>query len=128
MEKEGYVSLWLGNFAKQEQVEEILQIAYSDEGDFVPSIFAMYFNITRYDDAVREAEWYEKAVADLGQLLEGFSYDDEISPKFSALCGEELSESYNTVILLYNFQYVGDHRDVVIQENHLKYMGSVEYR
>lgn len=51
MEKEGYVSLWLGNFAKQEQVEEILQIAYSDEGDFVPSIFAVHFNITRYDDA-----------------------------------------------------------------------------
>lgn len=128
MEKEGYVSLWLGNFEQQEQLEEILKISYSEEGDFVPSTFAAHFNSKRYDDAVREAERYEKPVATLGHLLEGFSYDDEIIPRFTALCGDELPESYNAVILLYNFQYVGDLLDVVIQENRIKYMGTVDYQ
>ncbi|WP_454192899.1 immunity 22 family protein [Paenibacillus sp. Marseille-Q7038] len=57
-------------------MDRLRVVSYSDEGDFISSIFAKHFEIRRYDDAVREAEYYEEASNDLNQLLEGFSYDE----------------------------------------------------
>jgi hypothetical protein len=40
--------------------------------------------------------------------FEGFSYDEEIIPKFIKLCGERLNQEASSVILLYNLQYNGN--------------------
>ncbi|WP_238655358.1 immunity 22 family protein [Paenibacillus piscarius] len=128
MEQEGFVSLWVGNVQSLEELDRLLTVSYSDEGDFIPSIFANYFEIRRYDDAVREAEYYEEASNNLNLLLEGFSYDDEIAPKFITLVQEELPEEINAVILLYNFKYTGEIADATISSNYLRYLGSVEYQ
>ncbi|WOO38008.1 immunity 22 family protein [Anaerocolumna sp. AGMB13020] len=103
MEKKGFVSLWVGNVQSFEELDRLLVVSYSDEGDFIPSIFAKSFEIHRYDDTVREAEYYKEASNDLNQLLEGFSYDDEIVPRFDTLVKEELPNDINAVVLLYNF-------------------------
>ncbi|RIX50805.1 hypothetical protein D3P08_19095 [Paenibacillus nanensis] len=128
MEQEGFVSLWVGNVQSYEELDRLLTVSYSDEGDFIPSIFAKHFEIRRYDDAVREAEYYEEASNDLYQLLEGFSYDDEIAPKFNTLVQEELPNDINAVILLYNFKYTGEIVEATILSNYLRYLGSVEYQ
>lgn len=127
MEQEGFVSLWVGNVQSSEEMDRLLTVSYSDEGDFIPSIFAKHFEVRRYDDAVREAEYYEEASNDLNQLLEGFSYDDEITPKFNTLVQEELPNDINAVILLYNFKYTGEIVEATIQSNYLRYFGTVEY-
>ncbi len=127
MEKEGFVSLWLGNVKTDAELERLLAITYSDDGDFVPSEFARHFEIVRYDDDVREAEFYEESSNDLGSLLEGFSYDDKIIPEFLSLLQNEPLDEFNTVILLYNFKYTGKIDEVTIESNHLKFIGSVEY-
>lgn len=108
MEQEGFVSLWVGNVQSSEELDRLLTVSYSDEGDFIPSIFAKHFEVRRYDDVVREAEYYEEASNDLNQLLEGFSYDDEIAPEFNTLLQEELPNDINAVILFYNFKYTGE--------------------
>jgi hypothetical protein len=128
MEKEGFVSLWVGNVQSLEELDRLLAVSYSDEGDFIPSIFAKHFNIRRYDDAVREAEYYEEASDDLTQLLEGFSYDDEIVPRFTALVQEGLANDFNAIVLLYNFEYTGEIVQATIQSNYFGFLGAVEYR
>jgi hypothetical protein len=128
MEKEGFVSLWVGNVQSSEELDRLLAVSYSDEGDFIPSIFAKHFNIRRYDDAVREAEYYEEASGDLNQLLEGFSYDDEIVPRFTALVQEGLTNDFNAIVLLYNFGYNREIVEATIQSNYFRFLGSVEYR
>ncbi|WP_339220352.1 immunity 22 family protein [Paenibacillus sp. FSL H8-0332] len=128
MEKEGFVSLWVGNVQSSEELDRLLVVSYSDEGDFIPSIFAKHINIRRYDDAVREAEYYEEVSDDLNQLLEGFSYDDEIVPRFTALVQEGLPNDINAIVLLYNFEYTGAIVEVTIQSNYFRFLGAVEYR
>lgn len=128
MEKEGFVSLWVGNVQSSEELDRLLAVSYSDEGDFIPSIFAKHFNIRRYDDAVREAEYYEEASDDLNQLLEGFSYDEEIIPKFTSLVQEGLTNDFNAIVLLYNFEYTGEIVEATIQSNYFRFLGAVEYR
>lgn len=128
MEKEGFVSLWIGNVQSSEELDKLLAVSYSDEGDFIPSIFAKHFNIRRYDDAVREAEYYAEASDDLKQLLEGFSYDDEIVPRFTALVQEGLANDFNAIVLLYNFEYTGEIVEATIQSNYFGFLGAVEYR
>ncbi|WP_322925446.1 immunity 22 family protein [Paenibacillus campi] len=128
MEQEGFVSLWVGNVQSFEELDRLLTVSYSDEGDFIPSIFAKHFEVHRYDDTVREAEYYEEVSSDLNRLLEGFSYDDEIAPKFNALVQEELPNDINTVILLYNFKYTGKIVESKISSNYLRYLGSVKYQ
>lgn len=128
MEKEGTVSLWVGNVQSFEELDRLLNVSYTDEGDFIPSIFAKHFGIRRYDDAVREAEYYEEASNNLNQLLEGFSYDDEIVPRFTAFVQEGLTNDFNTVVLLYNFMYTEELLEATIQSNYFRFLGALEYQ
>ncbi|WP_438491504.1 immunity 22 family protein [Paenibacillus sp. IHBB 3054] len=130
MEKEGAVSLWVGNVQSSEELDRLLTVSYTDEGDFIPSIFAKHFGIRRYDDAVREAEYYEEASNNLNQLLTGFSYDDEIVIvlRFTALVQEGLTDNFNAVVLLYNFKYTEELLEATIQSNYFKFLGAVEYQ
>ncbi len=127
MQKEGFVSLWLGKINSSEELDNLLEITYTEDGDFIPSIFAWSFDIERYDDAVREAEFYDDDDNLLGRLLEGFSYDEVIIPKITSLCGEQLQSNYNAVILLYNFKYEGNKMKTTINTSNLEFLSVVEY-
>lgn len=126
MQKKGYVSLWAGNINSSEELDKLLKISYTEDGDFIPSMFAHRFGIERYDDALKEAEYYNEADNVLSRLLEGFSYDDVIIPKFISFCDEILQRKYNAVILLYDFKYV-DYNKTIINKSILEFLGSVEY-
>ncbi|MGE7593543.1 immunity 22 family protein [Peribacillus frigoritolerans] len=127
MQKEGFVSFWVGNINLSEELDNLLEISYTEDVYFIPSIFARSFGIDRYDDAVREADFYDEADNLLSRLLKGFSYDDEIIPEFSSLCGEQLPSEYNVVILLYNFKYEGIKKKTTINKSDLEFLGAVEY-
>ncbi|MFE4813591.1 immunity 22 family protein [Peribacillus simplex] len=127
MQKEGFVSFWVGNINTSEELDNLLEISYTEDGDFVPSMFARSFGIDRYDDAVREADFYDEADNSLSRLLEGFSYDDDIITKFSSFCGAQLQIQYNFVILLYNFKYEGIKKKTTINNYNLEFLGAVEY-
>jgi hypothetical protein len=127
MQKEGFVSFWVGNINSSEELDNLLEISYTEDGDFIPSMFAQSFGIDRYDDAVREADFYDEADNSLSRLLEGFSYDDDIIPKFSSLCDAQLPRQYNVVILLYNFKYEGIKKNTTINNSNLEFLGAVEY-
>jgi hypothetical protein len=126
MEEIGAVSLWLGKTGSFESLESILQVSYSEEGDFEGSPFTKGFNIRFYDEGCREAEFLEESYDSLETLLEGFSYDNIIIPKFSALV-DSLTQQFNTVVLLYNFRYIGSIWEWNNQLGSLNFFGSVSY-
>lgn len=128
MQRENFVSLWLGNMKSMRIMEKYLKIKYSQDGDFIPSEFAEDFNIRRYDDDFREAEFYEKPSKNIYVLLEGFSYDKLIIEYLKGLFGEDLDKEYNTVILLYNFEYDDLIPEVNNKMGYFKFIGSTQYK
>ncbi|GAB6256944.1 immunity 22 family protein [Peribacillus sp. NPDC055009] len=104
MEKQGLVSIWLGNIKKENSIEEYVDITYAEDGESVPSKFFMDFNIDMDDT---DEDFIEKEVLensnDISILLEGCSYEEIIIPKINKHFN--LRKSYNAVILIYNFEY-----------------------
>ncbi|TYP78118.1 immunity 22 family protein [Paenibacillus methanolicus] len=127
MEKRGYASLWTGRVQSQAQLEELLHIAYTEDGDSLPSPFAAYFAIEDYDDDFREAEFREEGCRNLDELLDGFSYADVLLPRFRDRFQGRSFADVNAVILLYDFDYAGTIREAVGTQDVLRFEGSVSY-
>ncbi|WP_350300035.1 immunity 22 family protein [Peribacillus frigoritolerans] len=104
MEKQGLVSIWLGNIKNENSIEEYVDVKYDEDGESVPSKFFMDFNIDMDDT---DEDFIEKEVLensnDISILLEGCSYEEIIIPKIKKHFN--LTKSYNAVILIYNFEY-----------------------
>jgi hypothetical protein len=124
MEKEGVVSLFIGNSNSYEELQNYICVRYTEDGDAIPSEFEKDFNIDYYNEDFREVEFYDESSDDLRVNLEGFSYDEEIIPKFIEICGERLNQEVNSVILLYDFQYHGH----VNGTNQFRFLGTVQYK
>lgn len=124
MEKEGFVSLFIGHSNSYDELQNYILVSYSEDGDAIPSQFEKDFNIDYHDEDFREVEFYDEPSDDLRVLLEGFSYDEEIIPKIIEICGERLNQEANSVILLYNFQYHGN----VNEANQFRFLGTIQYR
>ncbi len=71
MQKEGKVSLWLGNFNNEKTFREFMEIKYTDDGDSIPSKFKKQFKIDYYDIDFSEIDYMEEKSNDLEVLLEG---------------------------------------------------------
>lgn len=94
------VSLWLGNFASQEEFQEYFKITYKEDGNSVSSEFEADFHLSYYDRDLVEKDWVDVSENNIDVLLEGFSYDEEIIMKFP-----KISSTYNTIVLIYDFDY-----------------------
>ncbi|MFP8641166.1 MULTISPECIES: immunity 22 family protein [Priestia] len=125
MEKISYVSLWVGKFSSIKELENYLLIAYTEDGDTIPSQFEKDFNIEYFDEDFSEAHYEEVKVHKLSQLLEGCSYDDVVIPNFVEKYGEGLPTNANSLILLYDFEHTKSRDDDEIHR--VKYVGSVQY-
>ena len=94
------VSLWLGNFASQEQFQEYFKISYKEDGVSVSSEFETDFHLSYYDRELVEKDWVDVSENNIDVLLEGFSYNEEIIMQFP-----KISTTYNTIVLIYDFDY-----------------------
>ncbi|MGG0731157.1 immunity 22 family protein [Bacillus paramycoides] len=105
MEVHGMVSIWLGNMKTQDQLDVYMDVTYDEEGDSIPAKFFVDFNIDMIDvdDDFIEKEVLEETSDDISVLLAGCSYDDEIL--FRIKEGVKLGKPYNSIVLIYNFQY-----------------------
>ncbi|MGE7184031.1 immunity 22 family protein [Peribacillus sp. NPDC006672] len=105
MENQGMVSIWLGNLKKENSIEEYVDITYDENGEAIASKFLMDFNIDldETDEDFIEKDVLKENSNDITILLEGCSYEEVIMPKISKHIN--LTNSYNAVILIYNFEY-----------------------
>ncbi|YCA45486.1 immunity 22 family protein [Bacillus sp. JZ8] len=108
MEKQGSVSIWLGNLKGERDLEEYVALEYDEDGDSIPSLFFRDFHINHYetDEDFFEVEWLGESSKDISKLLEGISYEEVIIPKVKKY--SELKKTYNSIILIYNFVYSGE--------------------
>jgi len=127
MEVQGAVSLWLGYIDSEGDLDELMQVTYSEDGDYIPSRFGRLFSISRYDDATREAEFYDEQLQSLEEFLEGFSYDEIIIPKFKEFPIQNEITRYNCVVLLYNFEYDQKVKTSEQENCYFEFIGSVNY-
>ncbi|KAB3536222.1 immunity 22 family protein [Bacillus safensis] len=121
------VSLWLGNFSDFDKVENYTKVMYNDDGDSIPSIFEKEFKLGYYDRSLIEKDWIPEAEDDIKELLVDFSYDDQLIKQFNDI---QLNSKYNTIILIYNYNYEKDGlavNSVDKSEYTLQFIGTAEY-
>ena len=129
MEKEGYVSLWIGNAKSDEELLEYVELVYTDDGDWLPSQFLQDFNIDidDFDEDFIERVCRQKEANSIIELISGCSYENIIMPKYENLIDGVSAVKFNAGILIYNFQYDGNVGSVNNKDYEFKFIGSVEY-
>lgn len=121
------VSLWLGYFSNFDELEKYTEIKYDEDGDSIPSAFEKEFKLGYYDRDLIEKDCIPDAEDDIKVLLVDFSYDNQIIKQFSNV---KLNTKYNTIILIYNYNYEKDGRTVnSVDKNAYKldFIGTAEY-
>ena len=105
LDMHGKVSLWLGTFKDESSFKNYIEGRYDADGNYIISEFQRDFAIERYDIDSAESDWIDDKCDTVKELLEGFSYDTEVIPQFEKLIPQELICSYNSILLLYDFEY-----------------------
>ncbi|RVT63861.1 immunity 22 family protein [Niallia taxi] len=121
------VSLWLGNFQNFDELEKYTEVKYDEDGDSIPSTFEKEFKLGYYDRDLIEKDCIPDAEDDIEKLLIDFSYDDQLIKQFINV---KLISKYNTIILIYNYNYANDGKainSVSNNEYELNFIGTAEY-
>lgn len=124
---ENNVSLWLGNFSTIDELDKYTEVDYDGDGDSIPSIFEREFKLGYYDRNLMEKDWISDAEDEIKELLLGFSHDDQLIKQFIDI---KLSSTYNTIILVYNYNYVNGGKVINSVKNkkyELSFIGIAKY-
>ena len=127
MKKEGYVSLWIGNSHAIEPLRDYIRVNYNEDGDSVPSNFAIDYLAPRFDPDFTEVLFHKDKSNSIRVLLNGCSYGETVIPAFEKIC-YKLVDSYNSVLLIYNYDYSGDVKECLRESICLKFIGTVKYQ
>lgn len=117
----------MGNFSNFDEVEKYTEIIYDEDGDSIPSVFEREFKLGYYDRDLIEKDWVPDTEDDIKELLVDFSYDDQLIKQFIDV---KLNSKYNTIILIYNYNYDKDGRPMSsVNKNayKLNFIGTAEY-
>ena len=126
METENTVSIWIGNFTDQSQLDHYLQIIYDEDGEAVPSQFLMEngIDLDDIDDDWLEGQVYDMNHTNLEQMLKGASYEETILRNLKVEGIKTIIPPSNTIILLYNYDCSGNK---IVTEN-TRFIGTVSYK
>ncbi|MEC3638706.1 immunity 22 family protein [Bacillus halotolerans] len=130
MERQNFVSLWIGSINDDESLSKYVELDYNeDEGDFIPSQFLIDFDIDidELDEDFIEKVAHEKNCNNLPELIGGCSYDSVILPRFENIVGTAIPKQINAAVLLYNFEYDGREKEINDKNYSFKFIGAVSY-
>ncbi len=107
MKKTIAVSLWLGQVTSEEELDDYVEISYSEDGRDISSAFLREFSIDQddFDEDFFECAFRTNNSCFLSELLNGCSYEEEVIPCFEQKIGGGLNMEYNAVILMYEYDY-----------------------
>ena len=123
MENSNFVSLWLVKVNDEETLENVTSNIFNDDGDSVPSKFAELYEIG-YNHDFSEIEYVGEKES-IAEILDGFSYCDEIIPIFEQVKID--IKEFNSVILLYGLKYTGEKTDGIVGDCKFKFIGCAKY-
>ncbi|TYS21477.1 hypothetical protein FZC71_18730 [Bacillus subtilis] len=130
MERQNFVSLWIGSINDDESLSKYVELDYNEnEGDFLPSQFLIDFDIDidDLDEDFIEKVAHKKTCNNLSTLIGGCSYDSVILPRFENMVGTTIPEQINAAVLLYNFEYDGREKEINAKNYSFKFIGAVPY-
>ncbi|GKX65860.1 immunity 22 family protein [Inconstantimicrobium mannanitabidum] len=127
MESKGQVSIWVGNFSEFKELERYVESGYTEDGDSVDSKFEADFGIEYYDEDFREINMFEEPQESFTCMLQEHSYYNSIIKNYTKEQNDCLGTKYNSIILLYNFNYNKNVKEIQESDRYIKYIGSVEY-
>lgn len=127
MEKEGIVSIWIGISDSIKIFQEYLQVYYSEEIDFINSRFEKDFNIQCFDEDLREINYLEEPSKSFSFILSKHSYCESIISNYIHKFDDELDRKYNSIILLYDFDYLGSNKEIIHDNMIIKFLGTIDY-
>ena len=122
MIKENKVSLWLGNYENAEDFKKYIKVSYDKDGNYIHKNFKKSYAIKKYDLDAIESDWISNRYSDVESLLAGFSGDYEIIPQFQKMLKHKNIQNYNSIVLLYNFEYTG----IDYVDGKLEYIGCAD--
>ncbi|MED3728513.1 immunity 22 family protein [Priestia filamentosa] len=128
MEFDGIVSVWFGVSESFQNLEEYVDIEYTEDGDAIDSKFGINFEFGYYDEDNIEICFYEDLKSNIGDILNDFSYSERFIPKIKELIkGDSLSSGINSVIVLYDFKYNEAKSEDKSKNIEMKFIGAVPY-
>ncbi|MEH6980059.1 immunity 22 family protein [Bacillus pseudomycoides] len=88
------------------------------------------FHICMYDidEDFIEKEFYLKRSDNLEALLTGCSYEEVVIPQMKRFASNTLEMKYNTIIMIYNYEYSGEITNKNENLYEMKYIGAVSYK
>lgn len=105
MEKDLVVSIWLGRFESEEDLEDYTRIDISPEGEEIRSKFQEDFGIEQYG---YDMDFSDVFLIDnpesIEDLLIGASYSESFMDEIEEW-DEKLEKDYNSVIAVYDYEY-----------------------
>jgi hypothetical protein len=129
MEYSGVVSVWFGVSKSFENLEEYVDIEYTEDGDSIDSKFGINFEFGNYDEDNIEICFYEEPKNNIDDILNDFSYSEVIIPNIKELVnGDNLVYWINSVIVLYDFQYDEAKSGDGTENIEIKFIGTVPYK
>ena len=105
LKRDGYVSVWFGNFDSESEFEAYIFEEYGKGGDLPLSKFAEDSGIGWYDHDFREAEFSQQGVVSVRKLLLGTSSSNSFIDNVIAKAKEKDIEEANSFFLLFDFDY-----------------------
>ena len=122
----GVVSLWLAKIDSEESLDSFTEITYTEDGSCIDSIFGKYFQTGYYDEGFKESTFLDKYSDCLSTLLEDFSYNKIVIPRFMELI-PDLEDSFNAVIMLYNHCHNSNVTEYQRESTYCKFFCHVKY-
>ncbi|MFE3574445.1 immunity 22 family protein [Lysinibacillus sp. NPDC059133] len=81
-----------------------------------------------FDEDFCEAVFYELTFTKLDQLLQNdFSYSEQFKGRFISKVGNDLSQPYNAIILLFGVNYDGQNLTVNHDTYHIDFLGTIYF-
>ncbi len=129
MEREGYVSLWIGIIDSDLELTKYLELGYTDDGDYIPSQFLTDFNIdvNEFDEEFTERNFTENFTDSIIELIKGCSYEETILEKVKILRADTGEEKLNSAFLVYNFQFDENIKQIKTDKYYFRFVGSIKY-
>ena len=127
MRKNDIVSLWLVNIDDRNKLKTFTECSYTEDGDYIPSIFSDLFELEYYDEDFSDVSYVGRKDC-ITELLNGFSYDYAIIPKFKKIIERNnvCVGDFNSVILLYNFEYLNNQISQILDDCTFRFIGSIK--
>lgn len=128
MQFSGTVSVWFGISKSFQDLDDYVEVKYTEDGDSINSLFGTNFGFGYYDEDKIEVHFFEEPVNNLDEILKDFSYSESFIPSVKALVqGDCLEHGINSVILLYDLE------DNILRDEDMtgslkmNYIGTVTY-